>query len=48
MAETVIGRTGAPIDLQIARQRDPLPVLDIVKRRPVTQPVPLMGQMALF
>lgn len=47
MASGIISGTGAQIDLQIARQEAPSPVLQISRRRPaVTRPA--MAQMSLF
>ncbi|MEO8215686.1 MAG: MBL fold metallo-hydrolase [Acidobacteriota bacterium] len=47
MAESVIAETGAGIDLQIARQSGPLPLLAVVRSGP-PPPKPLRVQLSLF
>jgi len=47
MAHGIISGTGARIDLQIARQDAPSPMLQIARRR-TAMPAPVMAQMRLF
>lgn len=49
MANTVISSTGAPIELQVARQREPIGMLTIARRRAaVPTPPMVMSQLQLF
>lgn len=50
MADSVVARTGAQLDLLIAAQREPMPMLEVARkfRPPVRTRRPLPGQMSLF